>query len=86
MMPKMRSGSACSSCGDEQAELDADEAEQQAVRGQRERDRVAEQQEHDQRREHQRRHVVDQERDHFCCPSMMSGCGMRRHVARPGRG
>ena len=50
MMPKMRSGSACSKSRRQQAELDADEAEEQAVGGQRERDRIAEQQEDDQRR------------------------------------
>ena len=41
----------------QQAELDADQAEEQAVGGQREGDRIAEQQEDDQRAEHDRRHV-----------------------------
>ena len=35
MMPKMRSGSACSSVCWQQPELDADEAEEQAAGGQR---------------------------------------------------
>ena len=48
MMPKMRSGSACSSVCGQQAELDADEAEEEAAGGEREGDRIAEQQEDDQ--------------------------------------
>ena len=50
--------------GADQAELDADEAEEQADRGERERRRIADQHEQDQAREHQRRHVVGDERDH----------------------
>ena len=61
MMPKMRSGSACSSAGVQQAELDAEEAEEQADGREREGDRIAEQQEHHQRREHQRRDIGDEE-------------------------
>ena len=68
MMPKTRSGSAWQEVGLEQAELDADEAEEQAVGGQRERHRIAEQQEDDQAAEHDRRHVVDQERLHLRPP------------------
>ena len=48
----------------EQAEFDADQAENKSVRRQRERDRVAEQQKHNKRREHDRRHVVDEESSH----------------------
>ena len=48
----------------EQAELDADHAPGQAVGGEREGDRVAEQQHDDQRREHQRRHVGGDEGGH----------------------
>src|SRR6266403_1635782 len=49
----------------QQAEIDRDDAEEQAVGGQRERHRVAEQQKDDQRREHQRRQIGDQKSGHF---------------------
>ncbi len=47
-----------------ETELDADEAEEQAGRGQRERRRIADQHEQDHAPEHQRRHVVAHEGDH----------------------
>ena len=50
--------------GVEQPELDSDQAEDEAVGGKRERDRIAEQQEYHQRREHDRRHVMDEHRHH----------------------
>ena len=50
--------------GRQQAELDADEAEEQAAGGQRERHREAHQQEDDQAGEHDRRHVGVEEFDH----------------------
>ncbi len=49
----------------QQAEIDRNDAEEQAVGGQRERHRVAEQQKDDQRREHQRRQIGDQKSGHF---------------------
>ena len=71
MMPQSRSGMAPSS-GQNRVivsmrigrQLDADEEEQQAVGGQREGDRIAEQQEDDQRGEHDRRHVLGDELSH----------------------
>ena len=45
----------------DQPELDADEAEEQAGRRQREGRRIADQHEHDHAAEHQRRHVVADE-------------------------
>ncbi len=65
MTPNMRSGSARSSDGVEQAELDADQAEHDADWPPSENATgKAEQQEDDQRREHQRRHVGDEPRGH----------------------
>ena len=48
----------------DQPELDADEAEEQAGRGERERRRIADQHEQDHAPEHQGRHVVPNECDH----------------------
>ena len=74
--------------GAEQAELDADQAEDQAVGGERERDRIAEQQKHHERREHDRRHVVDQHRRHgrrsgLACAATERRSWPRRECARP---
>src|SRR5262249_7739554 len=49
----------------DQAELDAEEAEEQAGRGERECRRIADQHEQDHAAEHQRRHVVAD--DIHCC-------------------
>ena len=49
-MPKTRSGSACRKLGVEEAELDADDAEEEPDRGEREGDGIADQQEHDEAR------------------------------------
>ncbi len=64
----------------QQTELDADEPEEQAVRGKRERDRVAEQQENDERREHERRHVGDEERAHFATSSSRATTQLHRNI------
>ena len=54
-------------------DLDADEREDQPVRGERERDRVTEQQEDHQRHEHQRRHILGQKfHQHVRAPNL--GC------------
>ena len=50
--------------GLQQSQLDAEKAEANADGAQRERDRIAQQHHDDQRREHQRRHVLDQEGGH----------------------
>ena len=51
-------GEVAEEVGRDQPELDADEAEEQAGRRQRERRRIADQHEEDHAAEHQRRHVV----------------------------
>ena len=48
-------------------ELDADDEEDETARGERESDRITEQQEHNERRKHDRRHVVRDEVCHFRC-------------------
>ena len=84
--PQRRSGSAWKSEALEQAQLDAEQPEEDAVGGERERDRVADQQEHDQRREHDRRDVVDEEGGHQALPSaslrISSASSARRHADR----
>ena len=64
MMPQTRSGSACRKLGWKRSSWMPRTREAQADEGQREGDRVAEEQEDDQRHEHDRRHVVDEEADH----------------------
>ena len=71
--PQTRSGSACTSDGVQQAELNAEQRVGDADRGERERDRIADQQHDDQRHEHQRRDVRDQEGGHLLFP-----VGLRR--------
>ena len=51
-------GQVAEKVGADQAELDADEAEEQAGGGQRERRRIADQHEQDHAAEHQGRHIV----------------------------
>ena len=59
-MPKMRAAAGrLQEGGGEEAELDRDEAEEQAERGEREGHREADQHEHDQPAEHQRRHQFE---------------------------
>src|SRR6185437_13776531 len=58
--------------GREEAELDADEAEEQPVGGERERHGVADQQHEDERQEHDRRHVRDEELGHRQTPASVS--------------
>ena len=57
-------GEVAEEIGADQAELDGDEAEEQADRGQRECRRIADHHEDDQPHEHQRGHVMDQKVDH----------------------
>jgi len=59
----------------QQAELDADQAEHDAVRGERERHRVAQEQEDDERREHQRREVGGEEGAHAAVSGRARGWG-----------
>ena len=78
MMPEHALGQRLEQRRLQQAELDAEEAEDRAVGGEREGDRIAEQQEDDQRREHQRRHVGDEERGHarslVRCAALLRAC------------
>ena len=48
----------------EEVELDAEDREAQPDEGKREGDRVADEQKDDERHEHDRRHIVDEEADH----------------------
>ncbi len=66
--------------GSEQVEPDPDQPEDQAVGGEREGDRVAEQQEEHERREHDRRHVLDEQRRHGV---VLGSDGPRINASRP---
>jgi hypothetical protein len=57
-------GEVAEKVGADQAVLDAEKGEEQADRRERESRRIADQHEHDQPREHERRHVVAHEMDH----------------------
>ena len=54
-----------------QPELDADQGEDEAIGGERECNRIAEQQEDHERREHDWRHVVDERRHHHRCSGLL---------------
>src|SRR5258707_6044043 len=56
--------------GSQQSQLDSDDAEEQAVRSERERHRITDEQEHDERREHQWRHVGYEECRHFASSAL----------------
>src|SRR5438309_193899 len=76
--------------GLQEAEIDRDDAEKQAVGGEREGNWIAEQQKDDERREHQRRQVGDQHRRHSTAPFRNSSttgswCCSRGSGMRPNR-
>ena len=64
MTPQTRSGSACRKVG-WKIEPDADQRETQADEGKGKGDRVADEEKHHQRHEHDRRHVGDEEVEHL---------------------